>query len=223
MVTSKRAPQRSDALSKERIIDAAIEILDAEGEAALTFRALTTRLATGAGAIYWHVPNKEALLAETTARIIGDAATRTADDGPSPQNAVRDLALGLFDALEAHPWVGAQLSREPWQASGLLILERIGRQLKALGLVKNDLFNAATALLSYILGLAGQQASRARLATSVTSRTAFLSTIAENWSALDADEHPFLRELAVELADHDDRAQFLAGIDLLLAGITASR
>ena len=43
---------RKNALSKQRIVEAAIEILDNEGESALTFRALATRLATGAGAIY---------------------------------------------------------------------------------------------------------------------------------------------------------------------------
>jgi AcrR family transcriptional regulator len=47
--TAKRAQRRPDALSKERIVEAAIEILDAEGESALTFRALTARLATAAG------------------------------------------------------------------------------------------------------------------------------------------------------------------------------
>src|SRR5579859_7821537 len=49
-VKNKRAERRTDALSKERIVEAAIEILDADGENALTFRALSARLATGAGA-----------------------------------------------------------------------------------------------------------------------------------------------------------------------------
>jgi len=38
---TKRSERRSDALSKERIIEAAIEILDADGESGLTLRALT--------------------------------------------------------------------------------------------------------------------------------------------------------------------------------------
>ena len=44
---NQRTERRTDALSKERIVEAAIEILDDEGEAALTFRALSARLATG--------------------------------------------------------------------------------------------------------------------------------------------------------------------------------
>jgi AcrR family transcriptional regulator len=43
-----RTERRRDALSKERIVEAAIEILNTEGESAPTFRALTARLATGA-------------------------------------------------------------------------------------------------------------------------------------------------------------------------------
>ena len=36
----------------------------------------------------------------------------------------------MFDAIDAHPGVGTQLSREPWQAAILQILERIGGQLQ---------------------------------------------------------------------------------------------
>jgi hypothetical protein len=32
-------------------------------------------------------------------------------------------------------------------------------------------------------------------------------------------KYPFVRQMATQLRDHDGRAQFLAGIDLILAGI----
>ena len=41
---SQRAPRRTEALSRDVIVKAATEILDAEGEDALTLRALTVRL-----------------------------------------------------------------------------------------------------------------------------------------------------------------------------------
>jgi predicted Zn-dependent protease len=41
--------------------------------------------------------------------------------------------------------------------------------------------------------------------------------------ALDPAEYPFARQMATQLAEHDDREQFLAGIDLILAGITTAR
>ena len=63
MVNKTRSPQRrEDALSRDRIIEAAIGLLDSTGEAGLTFRALSEQLATGPGAIYWHIANKGDLL-----------------------------------------------------------------------------------------------------------------------------------------------------------------
>src|ERR1700744_1302650 len=76
MTNKARTERRADALSKERIVEATIELLDAEGEEALTFRALAARLATGSGAIYWHVADKQALLAAATDQVIGRVMAR---------------------------------------------------------------------------------------------------------------------------------------------------
>src|ERR1700729_3465731 len=183
---AQRAERRADALSKERIVEAAIEILDTDGESALTFRALASRLATGAGAIYWHVASKNE----------------------------------LFDAIDSHPWVGAQLSREPWQSAVLQILESVGEQLQALGVPGRAQFDCASALLNYVLGLAGQYAAAARLLARDTDRSAFLASVAAQWAQLDPAQFPFTRQMAAQLPGHDDREQFLAGIDLILDGIT---
>ena len=73
--------------------------------------------------------------------------------------------------------------------------------------------------MNYILGLAGQYATGARLIPRNTDRTTFLSTVADQWAQLDPAEYPFVLQFAAQLPDHDDREQFLAGIDLILAGI----
>jgi AcrR family transcriptional regulator len=220
--TTKRAQRRTDALSKERIVEAAIGILDAEGEGALTFRALTARLATGSGAIYWHVANKNDLLAATTNDVIARVMTEVAS-GAEPRQAIRAVALGVFDAIDAHPWVGAQLSREPWHSAMLRIFEGIGEQLGALGVPERAQFDCASALLNYILGLAGQYAAGSRLIPRGTDRTAFLAAFAAQWAQLDPAEYPFVRQVAPQLPEHDDREQFVAGIDLILAGIGTVR
>src|SRR3984957_395731 len=85
---AQRTERRTDALSKERIVDAAIEILDAEGESALTFRALAGRLATGSGAIYWHVANKNDLLAAAAGGVIARVMTE-GGGGAAARGAVR--------------------------------------------------------------------------------------------------------------------------------------
>ncbi len=218
---SVRAERRTEALSRERIVQAAIELLDAEGESGLTFRALTTRLATGAGAIYWHLANKDEILAATTDFIV-DAALNVVGDEAAPADALRAVALGLFDAIDAHPWVGAQLSREPWQAAMLQIFERIGGHLEALRVPQKAQFFAASTLVNYVVGVASQEAANARNPVHGGDRDAFLAIIAGKMSALDPGKYPFVTRLAAELPGHDDREQFLAGIDLILAGLAAT-
>src|SRR6204780_5336160 len=127
---AKRAERRTDALSRERIVAAAIEVLDAGGESALTFRELAARLATGSGAIYWHVASKNELLTAATDDVIARVMTGVAG-GAEPRQAIRAIALGVFDAIDAHPWVGTQLSREPWQSAVHQIFESVGGQLQA--------------------------------------------------------------------------------------------
>jgi len=218
--------RRTNALSKARIVEAAIEILDREGEDALTFRALAARLSTGSGAIYWHVADKNDLLATATDHVIARVTTN-AVRGSTPQEVIRTMALGVFDAIHAHPWVGGQLSRNPWQYAVVRLLEGVGGQVQALGVPEHAQFNAVTALMSFILGLAGQYAAGARLFPPDMDRAAFrktfLETVAARWSRLDPTEHPFVRQLSKVLPEHDDREQFLAGIDLILAGMESIR
>ncbi|MFI5717152.1 TetR/AcrR family transcriptional regulator [Nocardia sp. NPDC051750] len=213
---AQRTERRTDALSKERIVETAIEILDTDGENALTFRALAARLATGSGAIYWHVANKNELLIAAADHIVAHVIDDVAG-GSAPQEKIRALALGVFDAIDAHPWVGTQLSRAPWQTAVLQIFEGLGGQLRALGVPGRAQFDAGSALLNYVLGVAGQNAANARRPH--PDRSAFLDAAAEHWEQLDPAQYPFLRQVAPQLRDHDDREQFVAGIDLILAGI----
>jgi hypothetical protein len=135
---------------------------------------------------------------------------------------VRAVALGLFDAVDAHPWVAAQLSATSWQATRPRILESMGRQVAALGVPHEDRFVVTSVLVQYVLGSAAQNAANAataRLLPAGVDREAFLDDVAARWEALDPDEYPFTRTVADQLRGHDDREQFLAGIDLFLAGL----
>jgi hypothetical protein len=141
-----------------------------------------------------------------------------------PRQAIRAVALGVFDAIDAHPWVGSQLSREPWQPAMLQIFEGIGGQLQTLGVPEAAQFDSASALVNYVLGVAGQNAANARLVARGTDRSAFLATVAARWAQLDPAQYPFVHRVVVtQLPEHDDREQFLAGIDLILAGISTVR
>jgi AcrR family transcriptional regulator len=242
---ARRAERRTDALSRERIIEAAVELLDQAGEGGLTFRALTERLATGPGAIYWHVAGKGELLAAATDAVVATAlaepaataqpaepaeAAKSAESArvpSSPRDEIRAVALGLYDAIDAHPWLAAQLTtqlaRSPSESVTPRILESIGRPVRALGVPEGGWFTATFALVHYILGAAGQNAANeggAFLAPGV-DRDQYLDAVASAWEQLDPSDYPFMRALARQLRGHDDQAEFLAGVDLVLAGITA--
>jgi AcrR family transcriptional regulator len=213
-----RGTEREDPLSRDRIVEAAIELLDDEGEDGLTFRALATRLDTGPGAIYWHIANKSELLVAASdavvARAMGDVAASA-----TPRKAIRKIAVGVFEAIDAHPWVGAQLSRAPWENSTLQIFERIGHQVQAMGVAGSAQFTSASTLLSYIIGVSVQNAANGRLFDPPVDRADFLENVAAQWKALDARDYPFTRSAAVHLRKHDDLGEFLAGIDIVFAGI----
>lgn len=222
----KKAPssqRRDTSLSRDSIIEASIALLDASGEGGLTFRSLSERLATGPGAIYWHIANKSDLLGAACATIVARTVEASVV-GTTPEATIRALALGMFDAIDAHPWVGSALTRAPGQLPMVRILERLGQQVRALGVPDDEQWATVSALLSYILGVGGQNAANAQFAqTQGVDRSDFLEAVAATWSQLDPDEYPFARSVAGQLSTHDDRMDFLAGIDLILRGMGSPR
>lgn len=243
MVTQTRQSQRRrQVLSRERIVEAAVELLDAEGEAALTVRALAERLSTGSGAIYHHVGNMGELLQAATGTVVAGAlpplrtpadSRQTPGSTGSPEGAIRAVALSLFDAAAEHPWLAAQLAaqltRSPWGAVTPRIFESIGRQMRALGVPRRDWFATTSTLVHYILGATAQNARTpdgtgdGALPASAEERSEFLDAASRAWQDLDPDDYPFIHDIADQMREHEDREQFLAGIGLILTGITAGR
>lgn len=212
---------RTEALTASKIVDAAITILDSEGEEALTTRALAHALATGAGAIYHHLGSKQAILAAAAAEIVMRAIARKPEGG-APDADIRALMLTLFDAIDEHPWVGAQLTDQPGQPALLELYECIGEHVDALHVARPSRFTAASALVNYLLGVASQYAAAARYGRQV-GRKRILADIAADWCGQQrAATHPFAYSTALELAEHDEREQFIAGVDFLLVGITTT-
>jgi AcrR family transcriptional regulator len=221
-IKTQRAARRTEGLSKAQIVEAAIAILDAQGDGALTFRALAAALSTGSGAIYWHLASRDDLLAAAADGIVAEVVDAVGE-GASAREALRALALGLFDAIDAHPWLAAQLSRSPWQPASLRIFEGVGARVQAMGTPQAALFNAASALVSAILGMAGQNAANGAAPHAGPDRAAALGEVADQWARLDPAQHPFLRRIADQMRGHDDREQFLAGVDMILAGVATLR
>ena len=215
-----RAARRSEALSRARIVHAAIEVLDDGGVDSLTFRELAARLSTGSGAIYHHVANKAALLAAAASEVMTSTLTRNGDD-QSQQN-VRALMLSTFDAIHAHPWFGTQLTVAPWQPAVLQLLDSIGSHLDALGVPEHAQFDAATVFVHHLLGFASQFDAVSRLWGAHVDRPAFLEQATAALTQHGGqDRYPFLARIAGQLAGHNDNEQYETGLDVIIAGMTS--
>ncbi|GAA5613170.1 hypothetical protein Spla01_04338 [Streptomyces platensis] len=218
-------------LSREQIIDTAVAMLDAGGEGALTIRALTERLSTGSGAIYYHVGTRDELLDTATETVIGAAlATRPAGAAATPGDEIRAVALALFDAIAVHQWLATRLTRQiirnPVGPVTVGIFERIGGQMGALGVPRASWFDGASTLVHYILGAAGQSARMEGDISGIDpdgDRDEFLEAASAAWQELDPEAYPFMHAVVGQMREHDDREQFLTGIAVILDGLTHLR
>lgn len=101
----QEVPQRgpSRGLSHERIVEAAMEIADAEGLSAVTMQAVARSLGFTTMSLYRYVSSKDELL-----QLMQDAALPLARKITLPdtwQEALRTWAGLLRDAYRSHPWV----------------------------------------------------------------------------------------------------------------------
>lgn len=85
------------ALTRERVVSAAVEILRQFGLADLSMRRLARELDVQPGAIYWHVPNKQALLAEVADQLLADVHLPEAGAGSASD--LRTLVTGIHQRL----------------------------------------------------------------------------------------------------------------------------
>ncbi|MBY8886352.1 TetR/AcrR family transcriptional regulator [Streptomyces sp. PTM05] len=228
---ARRTQRRNQVLSRERILDTAIGLLDSGGEGALTVRAMTDRLATGSGAIYYHVGNRDELLDAATESVITAAlSTRSAGARATPEDEIRAVALALFDAIAEHHWLATRLTlqiiRNPVGPVTVGIFERLGRQVGALGVPRPRWFDAASTLVHYILGAISQNARVEGDTSGIdpdADREEFFDQTSRAWRDLDAESYPFMHAIVGQIREHDDREQFLTGIAVVLDGLARLR
>ena len=150
-------------LTSDQIVEAAVELLDAEGLEGLNMRALGQRLGSAATAMYWHVGSKDNLIA-----LAGDRAWNEIVR-PDPgvvgwRAAAAAMATELHAMLTRHPWLvqafGSQVLYGPGKAShddhGLAVYE-------AAGFPGAQADQAAATVFTFVLGNALGTAATASL------------------------------------------------------------
>lgn len=136
-------------LTRDRVLEAAIELADASGIESLSMRVLGAHLGVEAMSLYNHVANKDDLLngmCDLVWRTVDLARTET-----DWQAALRTIAISVHDAFLAHPWA----AREHGTRMSETRLRYVDAQLAHLesgGLNAEAVFHAHHTLDGYILG-----------------------------------------------------------------------
>jgi AcrR family transcriptional regulator len=107
---TRRRP-RPDGLTIDRIVDAAIALVDTEGLAALTVRRLADDLDTGSASLYRHVASREELLVLMVDHVLGEVLL-PGDDLP-PLTRIELLAGELRRVLLSHERLLPALTASP--------------------------------------------------------------------------------------------------------------
>src|SRR5215212_9594746 len=102
------APRKASraALSREAIVDAAIDLLDREGIKGFSMRRLAEALDTGPASLYWHVSGKGQLFEMIVDRLVEKQGPPVLD-GRSWQEQVADWARQVRRVGLEHPWMSA--------------------------------------------------------------------------------------------------------------------
>jgi len=123
---ARRRPSRARTpLSPEAIVDAALELLDAEGLEAVTMRRVAERLDTGPASFYQHISGKDELLELLFDRIAAEVERPPAPaPGEDWQEPLKQLLRSLRRVLTGHRDIAyVALGRIPTGANALAVAE----------------------------------------------------------------------------------------------------
>ena len=144
-----------EPLNREKIVEKALEILDAEGVEGISMRRLGEALGVEAMALYHHFHNKDAILDGIVARIIAETgpALPVADAASDWKTVMISGPASTGRALEAHPKAGwLFLGRQYTTTESLRMLEAPLHILHAAGFRDQALVDAAHAIFAYAAG-----------------------------------------------------------------------
>ncbi|OBG20175.1 TetR family transcriptional regulator [Mycolicibacterium celeriflavum] len=209
------APTRSRGLTRDRIVNAAIELADADGLGALSMARLADRLGCGTMSLYRHVSNKDELVMFMLSAAPGPAPSVDSTDWTA---ALTNWATGLWEVYHRHPWILQAAAAGPpvdpgqlaWLDAGLAALSRTG-------LAERDKLTAVMAVLHFIRGAAALDIEAGSVDWSDYPGLLRNLIAPERFPALAAA----LDDGVFDPTDDDPDAQFRSGLNLLVDGIAA--
>jgi AcrR family transcriptional regulator len=208
-----------EPLTRERILGAALEIVDEEGLGNLSMRRLAAELGVNPMSIYHHLPNKAAVFAGLAELVFAQLESSPPDDSIAWQDELKNAAEAYRDALRAHPNLALQVLSDTSAVSDVVVVtvEPFYRALDRAGAEPRQIFEAVNTIIDFIhgfsLGEASVRADTFELAPDLLTRVA----------TLPPGKAPTLvrvvSELGTEGLAYDFSDGFTTGIAVLVAGI----
>lgn len=208
-------PTRRRPLTKDRVLQAAIELADEEGLDALTMRGLGAKLGFEAMSLYKHVAGKDEILDGILDRVISeiDIPIREADW----KEAMRRRALSARMVFTKHSWaIGLLESGRMMGPNVLRYLDATLGSLRSEGFSIEDSAHAFWLLDSYVYGHVVQELSFTQR-PSEPSTDALESMRGETIE----NDYPHLIEMEEHARSHQYSfdLEFEFGLDLILEGL----
>lgn len=150
------------ALSADRIVEAARGILDEFGLADLTMRRVAEALGVKAGALYWHFPNKQSLLAAVADEVLSGVRHRWDADG--------EAWMGLWAADVRAQLLTHRDAAELVSSSRAMGLGRVDpamharEALREQGASDDEAEGVAQAFMHFVLGHVMEEQTQSQLA-----------------------------------------------------------
>jgi AcrR family transcriptional regulator len=216
---AKRAAKRRAALTRERILRAAISLADRDGIESLSMRKLGHKLGVEAMSLYNHVRNKVDMLDGMVDVVFSEIELPA--NGVDWQMAMRKRAISTRQALLRHPWaIGLMESRATPGPATLRHHDAVLGSLRKAGFSIDMAAHTYSILDGYIYGFTLTELT---LPFSTSEGTAGVAEIAGNiMVGFQPGEFPHLAEMAVDRAmkpGYNYGDEFEYGLDLILDGI----
>jgi AcrR family transcriptional regulator len=232
--TRKATRSRAEApskerLTRERIVEAALHIMDEEGLDAVSMRRVAREVGVEAMSLYNHVRDKEDLLDGVCALVMCDF--RYPDEDRPWIEVARDGAREWRRVLREHPNVialWAERQRPMTELEALMPMEFALRVITRAGMDPREGVLVFNVIGGYIMGVVMMEvgamfsAGTARCGKTVDLGAVHAKLPEEELAPfLPAEQLPCLVAAMPHLAECDPDEQFDYGLDLLLAGIEA--
>ncbi|MFC8664079.1 MULTISPECIES: TetR/AcrR family transcriptional regulator C-terminal domain-containing protein [Streptomyces] len=203
-------------LTQEKVVAAAITVIDRDGLDSFSVRRLAAELGIEAMSLYNHVPNKEALLDGVAETLLAGIDFSGADTG-TWQDRVRAHATIFRAAALRHPKAfPLVLTRPPHSRAALETIRSALAGLTELGLGPQESVRALRSYVSFIYGTIMRE-----LGSAITLSVMDPGQVEERVEEITATGDPLLISVAPHLAVSDHDLEFEYGIELLIAGLAA--